>query len=151
MGVTTTALLTVEQFLDLPQEETERTELVEGEIVQMGNAAYLHERVKTNANKILVRYILENPIGEVFSETMYKLAPQDAPFGADCPSTDVDVDAFHQRQIDDQALIDRGVPRAQALADLLANPRRLPTTLVMVNLLATLIMASIVTSLVRSE
>jgi Uma2 family endonuclease len=78
MGVTTTALLTVEQFLDLPHEETERTELVEGEIVQMGNAVRLHELVKSNAHAILGRYIFENPIGKVFSETMYKLGPLDA-------------------------------------------------------------------------
>ena len=35
---TTTALLTIEQFLQLPEEETQRCELVEGEIVPMGNA-----------------------------------------------------------------------------------------------------------------
>lgn len=78
MGVTTTALLTVEQFAQLPQEETQRYELVQGEIVRMGNAGFLHERVKSNANRILMRYILGNPIGDVFSETMYKLGERDS-------------------------------------------------------------------------
>src|SRR3954454_14851033 len=35
MGVTTTALFTVEQFADLPQEETQGAELVQGEIVRL--------------------------------------------------------------------------------------------------------------------
>src|SRR5690349_15349827 len=35
-------------------------------------------------------------------------------------------------------LLDRGVPRSQALAELIENPRRLPTILLLVNMLATL-------------
>jgi Uma2 family endonuclease len=72
MGVTT-ALLTVEQYMELPEEETMRTELVEGEIVRMGDAGYLHERTKANAIKLLGHYIFDNPIGVVFSESMYRL------------------------------------------------------------------------------
>src|SRR5215472_11661026 len=72
MGVTT-ALLTVEEYAQLPEEETMRTELVEGEIVRMGDARFIHERIKANANKLLIAYILQNPVGEVFSESMYKL------------------------------------------------------------------------------
>ncbi len=73
MGVTTTALLTVEQFADLPQEENQSNELVHGEIVRMSNAKLLHEMVKANGAEILTRYVIENPIFKVFSETMYKL------------------------------------------------------------------------------
>jgi Uma2 family endonuclease len=72
MGVTT-ALLTVEEYAQLPEEETMRTELVEGEIVRMGDAKRIHERVKANANRLLVQYVLQNPIGEVFAESLYKL------------------------------------------------------------------------------
>src|ERR1700682_239550 len=72
MGVTT-ALLTVEEYAQLPEEETMCTELVEGEIVRVSDAKFIHERVKANANKLLISYILQNPIGEVFSESMYKL------------------------------------------------------------------------------
>jgi Uma2 family endonuclease len=78
MGVTT-ALLTVEQFAQLPQEESMRCELVQGEIVRMGNSGFLHERIKSNANQVLTEYILQNPIGRVFSETMYKLGARDSP------------------------------------------------------------------------
>src|SRR5271163_466259 len=76
MGVTP-ALLTVEQYMELPEEETMRTELVEGEIVGMGNSGYLHERTKANATQILHRYVLDNPIGVVFSESMYKLGKRE--------------------------------------------------------------------------
>jgi Uma2 family endonuclease len=70
-----TGLLTVEQYAQLPEEETMRTELVEGEIVRMGDAKFLHERLKINCLKLLYRYIFGNPIGEVFSESMFKLGP----------------------------------------------------------------------------
>ena len=76
MGVTT-ALLTVEQYAQLPEEETMRTELVEGEIVPMGDAKKVHELVKSNANQLLVQYTLQNPIGRVLSESMYKLGKRE--------------------------------------------------------------------------
>ena len=56
MGITSTALLTEEQFADLPQEENRHNELVPGEIVALGYASYLHERVKSNIIKIFTRY-----------------------------------------------------------------------------------------------
>src|SRR5689334_6221028 len=76
MGVIS-SLLTVEQYAQLPEEETMRTELVEGEVVRTGDAKFLHERIKANAIKILIGYVLQNPIGEVFSESMFKLGPRD--------------------------------------------------------------------------
>jgi len=77
VGVTT-ALLTVEQFAQLPEQETMRCELVQGEIVRMGNAVSLHEIVKANCAELLTVYNRESRIGKVFSETMYKLGPGDA-------------------------------------------------------------------------
>jgi Uma2 family endonuclease len=76
MGVTT-ALLTVEEYAQLPEEETQRTELVEGGIVPIGDARFMHELVKANANKLLIAYILQNPIGAVLIESMYKLGPRE--------------------------------------------------------------------------
>jgi len=76
MGVTS-SLLTVEQYAELPEEETLRTELVEGEIVRTGDAKFRHERVKVNASEILIRYIFANSIGKVFSESMYKLGSRE--------------------------------------------------------------------------
>jgi Uma2 family endonuclease len=76
MGVTT-ALLTVEQYAELPEEVTLRTELVEGEIVRMGDARLLHEWVKANAARLLIEYTLQNQLGTVFFESMYKLGPRE--------------------------------------------------------------------------
>ena len=70
---TITAPLTIEQFLQLPEEQTWRCELVEGEIVPMGNASRRHEWVKGNFIRHLVAYSLQHQIGQVLSETMYKI------------------------------------------------------------------------------
>ena len=78
MGVTT-ALLTVEEYAQLPEEETMRTELVEGEIVRMGDARVIHELVKSNGIEILAAYVLQNPAWKLFSESMYKLGKRDGP------------------------------------------------------------------------
>jgi Uma2 family endonuclease len=72
MGVTT-ALFTVEEYARLPEEETMRTELVEGEIVRMGDARLIHELVKSNCVEILADYVRQNPTWKLFSESMYKL------------------------------------------------------------------------------
>jgi Uma2 family endonuclease len=68
-----TAPLTVEQFLQLPEEQTFRCELVDGEIVPMGNANRQHEWVKANINRHLVVYSVQHTIGQVLSETMYRI------------------------------------------------------------------------------
>jgi Uma2 family endonuclease len=75
---TTTAPLTVEQFLQLPEEQTLRCELVEGEIVPMSNAGRGHEWVKANINRHLVAYSLEHRIGQILSETMYRIKASEA-------------------------------------------------------------------------
>src|SRR5579872_3342587 len=73
MGVTT-ALLTVEQYMELPEEETIGAELVEGEVVRTGDFGYLYAQTKANAAKLLHRYVLDNLIGVVFSKSMYMLS-----------------------------------------------------------------------------
>ena len=62
--------VTIKEFLALPKQEGLRYELVAGEVVTMGNAGQRHERVKANANQILVAYNLTHHLGVVFSETM---------------------------------------------------------------------------------
>ncbi|MBI3696736.1 MAG: Uma2 family endonuclease [Acidobacteria bacterium] len=74
----TTTGLTVKEFLAQQLPEDQRCELIHGEIVPMGNAKYRHERVKANANEILVSYLIQNPIGKVHNETMYQLTETDA-------------------------------------------------------------------------
>jgi Uma2 family endonuclease len=76
MGVTT-ALLTVEEYAQLPEEETMRTELVEGEIVRMSDAKLIHELVKSNGIEILADYVRLNPAWKLFSESMYKLGTRE--------------------------------------------------------------------------
>jgi Uma2 family endonuclease len=72
MGATTT-LVTVQEFLALPDPEGQRIELIGGEVVRMGFGHIPHEVVKKNLNKILVVWLAQNPIGEVFNETMFQL------------------------------------------------------------------------------
>ncbi len=74
---TATAPLTIEQFAQLPEAETQGCELVQGEIVPMGNAASGHEVVKANFIDDLTAYNRQHPIGKVFSETAYALRPSD--------------------------------------------------------------------------
>ncbi|MBI3694996.1 MAG: Uma2 family endonuclease [Acidobacteria bacterium] len=75
---TATAPLTVDQFLRLPEEQARGCELVEGEVVFMGNAGSRHEIVKSNIQDILSEYNRQNRIGKVFSETMYALRESEA-------------------------------------------------------------------------
>jgi Uma2 family endonuclease len=56
------------------EEETMRTELVEGEIVRMGDAKPIHELVKSNCIEILAAYIRQNPTWKVFSDDAPELA-----------------------------------------------------------------------------
>jgi Uma2 family endonuclease len=76
MGVTT-ALLTVEQFSQLPPDDVQCCELVQGEVICMGNAGLLHETVKSNCLTILVGYVSDHPLGRVYSETMYRLGARE--------------------------------------------------------------------------
>lgn len=75
MAATSAQLLTVEQWMDLPEEQTRRTELVDGEIVQMGNARAIHEKLKSAWAKRLYIYFADKNWGAVYSETMYRLSP----------------------------------------------------------------------------
>ena len=76
MGVTT-ALLTVEEYAQLPEEEAMFTELVEGEIVRVSDAKFVHELVKSNCLEILAAYVLRNPAVNMFSESMSKLGKRE--------------------------------------------------------------------------
>ena len=77
MGATTT-LVTVQEFLQLPEPDGQRIELIGGELVTMGRGGLPHERVKKNLNAILVIWLAQHPIGEVWNETMYQLDEHNA-------------------------------------------------------------------------
>jgi Uma2 family endonuclease len=70
MGATTT-LVTVPEFLAMPEPEGERLELIGGEIVSMSFGHIPHEVVKKNLTKILVLWLAQNSPAELFAESMY--------------------------------------------------------------------------------
>jgi Uma2 family endonuclease len=72
MGATT-ALLTVDEFLKLPEVEGCKTELIQGDAVSMAHAGYGHEKTKSNITRILVLWLGQDPITAVFDETAYRL------------------------------------------------------------------------------
>ena len=72
MGTTTT-LITVEEFLKLPEVEGERLELIDGEVISMGQAGYPHEITKSNVNRFLTVWSIESPAFRVFCEAAYQV------------------------------------------------------------------------------
>ncbi len=76
MGATR-ALLTVEDFLKLP-DDGQRIELIQGEVVSMGRGGFPHEMVKSNLIEILGTWVRSNRVGRVFSETMFRLDENDS-------------------------------------------------------------------------
>jgi Uma2 family endonuclease len=72
MGATTT-LITVEEFLKLPEVEGERLELINGEVISMGQAGYPHEITKSNVIRLVTVWSLQNPGLRLFCEAAYQL------------------------------------------------------------------------------
>jgi Uma2 family endonuclease len=78
MGATTT-LVTVQEFLRLPEPDGQRIELIGGEVVTMGRGALPHEAAKKNLIRMLVLWLADHPLGEVWSETTFQLDEFNAP------------------------------------------------------------------------
>jgi Uma2 family endonuclease len=78
MGTTTT-LVTVQEFLQLPEPEGQRIELIGGEVISMGRGGIRHECVKSNLNQILAVWLAQNPIAKLFVETTFELDEHDSP------------------------------------------------------------------------
>ena len=76
---TATVLLTVDEFLHLPEDASVRRELIGGEVITMAGAGQTHEIVKANFVRKLVVYLEQNPIGLTMPETMFRLSPHDSP------------------------------------------------------------------------
>ncbi len=72
MGATTT-LVTVPEFLELPEPEGQLTELIGGEVISMPKAGYPHEITKSNIIRVLVAWSLQNSTYRVFCEAAYQL------------------------------------------------------------------------------
>jgi Uma2 family endonuclease len=74
----TTALMTVDEFLKLPDLEERRVELIQGEVVDMPSGGPVHERVKANLTEILVVWLSQHRIGQLFAETAYRVDDSDS-------------------------------------------------------------------------
>jgi Uma2 family endonuclease len=77
MGATTT-LVTVPEFMQLPESEGEHVELINGEVVRMPWGQIPHAVVKKNLTKILVLWLAQNSRAELFAETMYAVNENNA-------------------------------------------------------------------------
>jgi Uma2 family endonuclease len=75
MGATT-MLVTVREFLELPEPEGQRMELIGGEVVTMGQGGMPHEVTKANIIQVLAAWLSQNPVGKLFSESMFQLDEQ---------------------------------------------------------------------------
>ncbi len=82
MGALATTRLTVRDFLGLPEEQTRRAELVDGDVVQLGNAGSRHEKIKavlTMALSVHTKVVSNTfPRQLVLSETMFDLSTDEA-------------------------------------------------------------------------
>jgi Uma2 family endonuclease len=72
MGATTT-MVTVREFLQMAELDGERMELIGGEVVTMGQGKAPHEIAKANLLRILVVWLAQNPVGQLFAETIFEL------------------------------------------------------------------------------
>ena len=70
---TTPATLSVDEFEKLSWEDGLKRELQDGEVVEMGQAKFGHEKVKSNTIMILAVWAFQAGDTDVYSETMYKL------------------------------------------------------------------------------
>jgi Uma2 family endonuclease len=70
---TTTALVTVQDFLQMPEPEGVLEELIRGEVVSMPISGQPHEVAKSNANRVVTAWSLQNPALRVFCEAAYQL------------------------------------------------------------------------------
>jgi Uma2 family endonuclease len=72
MGATTT-LITVEEFLKLPEIEGERLELINGEVISMPLSGQPHEVTKSNLIMVLAPWAVLNPGLRVFCEAAFQV------------------------------------------------------------------------------
>jgi Uma2 family endonuclease len=77
MGATT-ALVTVQEFMQWPEVEGQHIELIHGEVISMPSGHIPHEVVKKNLNKILVLWMAQNSLADLFVETMYHVDEHNA-------------------------------------------------------------------------
>jgi Uma2 family endonuclease len=73
----TTTLITVEEFLKLPEVEGERLELINGEVISMPLSGQPHEVTKSNLLMLLAPWAVQNRTLRVFCEAACQLDNRD--------------------------------------------------------------------------
>ena len=63
----------------MPDVDGRRREIIDGEIVEIVRAGYIHKLVKANLTEILASWLAQNRIGKFFVETSYRLEEHWAP------------------------------------------------------------------------
>jgi Uma2 family endonuclease len=72
MSTTSTALMTAEEFMELPDDDL-RHELINGEVVTMPLPKFPHGRAAMRLGGPLTLFVEEHDLGEVFDEVGYQL------------------------------------------------------------------------------
>jgi Uma2 family endonuclease len=83
MGTSTT-LVTVQEFLQMPEPEGQKLELIGGDVISMGRGGIPHEVVKSNLIEILALWLAQNRLGKLFSETTFQLDQHNSPIPDVC-------------------------------------------------------------------
>ena len=76
---TAVTLLTVEEYLQLPEKPGVKQELIQGVVFEMGRGRVRHEWVKSRFAEALAVYLSTNRIGAVLPETTFVLDEESAP------------------------------------------------------------------------
>jgi Uma2 family endonuclease len=94
---------TYEDYKNLPESETKRYELLDGELVMVPAPTIGHQRISRNILVMLWDYLQEHPIGEILD------APCDVRLGEDVVQPDIIYIANERRSIIKEELVD-GAP-----------------------------------------
>ena len=71
--MSTKAMTTVEQFAQMDTADTERYELVEGELIPLPSATFIHSEIRDLVGDLVRSYLRGNQIGKAVAETDCRL------------------------------------------------------------------------------
>lgn len=72
MSTTSTALMTAEELMQLPDDDL-RHELINGELITMPLPRLPHGRIEARLNAPLTQFVLDHDLGEVFANSGFQL------------------------------------------------------------------------------
>ena len=73
MSTSTTALMTAEEFMQLPDEDGFRDELINGELIRMPSPGVPHARITVRLGAPLAQFVWDHGLGDVFQNGGFKL------------------------------------------------------------------------------